>query len=428
MGLSSSSKWSGSTGFILASIGSAVGLGNLWRFPYIVGKYGLGTFILVYIISVLIIGIPAMILEYLVGDKLRKTPISAWNKISKKYWFIPLIPLFFLFVILSYYVVISGWALTFFVHSILNINLKFSDISEGYLSVFGAFLVILIGWYVSKKGIKSGLERVNKYLIPILFGLLLIITIFAIYTFGFSGIKTLIKITPTFFKPDTWIMALSQSFFSLDAGWLILFTYAAYAGFKYKDMIKYSFIIAFSDTIIALLASVLIFTIAVGNSVAVNQGPGFMFDTMATLLQSFPFSNIVLSVLFLILFIAAITSVVSLFEVLRAGVQDITKFKREKTTDIIGISLFVFSLFSAFSYSQINLSLNGMRILDFLDGVLIGKFAVIPVGLVILSLGWWDKTEELAHKTFGDSAKYVLILWKYVLPVFLGIVFVSQWI
>jgi len=426
--MTAKSKWSSASGFIAASIGSAIGLGNIWRFPYIVGEYGLGAFILIYFIGVLLVGIPVMILEYLVGDKIRKTPILGWKRISKL-WFIPYIPLLFLFIILSYYIVISGWALIFLIHSLFSIPFKFSDITTNYLSLPGALVIIVIGWWVSRRKISSGLEEVNKILVPLLFIIILVLTFFSIYEYGFVGIIKLFSFNfIDFINVNTWLMALSQASFSLDVGWLILFTYAAYSTFKYKDMIKYSLVIAISDTFIALISAIFVFTVALGNKVAVDKGPTFMFDTIGTLINSFPFSNIVLPLLFLTLFSAAITSVISMFEVLRRGVEDITKRDRKMTSDILAVFLFGASMISALSYSTFNLKFNGMRILDFLDGILIGKFSVLSILLVILALGWWKETEKLANKASKNYGKYLLVLWRYILPVFLGIIFIIQWV
>lgn len=422
------SKWSGAAGFIAASIGSAVGLGNLWRFPYVVGEYGLGTFIIVYLIGMLFVGIPVMILEYFVGDKIRKTPILGWKKISKL-WFIPYIPLLFLFIILSYYIVISGWALLFLAHSLINIPFKFSDITTNYLSLVGALAVILIGWWVSRRKISSGLEEVNKIFVPLLFLIIIILASIAIYQYGFVGITKLLEFNPAqFLNANTWLMALSQASFSLDVGWLILFTYAAYSTFKYKDMIKYSAIVAISDTFIALISAVFVFTIAVGNNLPVDKGPTFMFDTIGTLVNSFPFSNILLPLLFLTLFSAAITSVISMFEVLRRGVEDITKRDRKTTSDILAFFLLIASSLSALSYSIYNLQFNGTKILDFLDGIVIGKFSVLSILLIIIALGWWSQSEKLAYKASKNYGRYLLFLWRYILPIFLAVIFIVQWI
>ncbi len=406
-------------GFVLSAIGSAVGLGNLWRFPYVVGSHGMGSFILAYLISLILIGIPTLLLEYYVGARRGKGPIKSWKEMYPHKWYFSLIPLVFLFIIISYYVVITGWTLLF---TVQGNTLTFSHINESYLSVLGMATTLGIAYIILRQGVRNGVEKLNKILVPLLFVLIIGLLAYGLYSFGTDGIGALFSINPEkLMDVDLWIFTLSQAFFSLGVGWLVLYTYASYSrNSDLSSLIRSSLITAVADTSVALLSAAFIFTVAYGMDINVGQGPTFMFDTIGTLFADELSLPLLSSILYFTLFIAAITSVVSVLEVLVSSFSSLSDLNRNLSLGVITLTVGLMAMLSALSYSELDLRFGSERVLDVLDGDLIGRFSIIPVSVVVFMLAWSQDSESLST--------HLRIYLRYVVPVVFLLLMIGSFI
>ncbi|MBN2477974.1 sodium-dependent transporter [Candidatus Micrarchaeota archaeon] len=423
--------WSSKWAFIIAATASAVGLGNIWRFPYVVASNGGGTFFLAYLLSLIVIGLPLMMLEFTVGNRMRITAVKTFNKLNKKYALFSFIPLIFNIIVLSYYVVITGWTLSFFTMSLTGTAMPFSEYSESFLSIPATAVVMLLVFIIMKVEITRGLERVNKYLFPVFMLSLLALLAGAVGIYGLEGglsVYTQFNLGGLL-NFEMWAVAFTQAFFSLGVGWCIMLTYASYSKRK-TNMKNSAIIVSISDTLVAFLGGLLIFTIAAGNGISVNSGPELAFVTLPAVLGQVPYASMVLPVFFFLLFSAAITSVVSMIEVPITMMEDLLSNSRKDAALIAVLLVSLLAVPSALSYSGQNLSIMGMKFLDFLDGVVISRFAplAILVTEVYLAWGYRPLKKEIERQFNNGFAEYYMILVRYVIPAILSIVFVLQFI
>ncbi|MDD5023251.1 MAG: sodium-dependent transporter, partial [Candidatus ainarchaeum sp.] len=287
--------WSGGKAFLIAAIASAVGVGNIWRFPYMAAENGGGSFILLTIIGVLFFGIPLMILEFLVGSKIKKTPVSLFKELLGKNYLIVYIPLILMFILASYYMVVTGWTLAYLIFSLFGSEIPFSEFSVTNYSLYSTLAVILLIFIILKMGIHNGLERINRYLVPAFIVSLIILTFGAISIFGVDDALAYYTHLDWNFisNPTTWVLAFSQAFFSLGVGWCIMLTYSAYLK-KKVDIVLSSFVVSIVDTSIALVACLMIFSLAFGYGIPMDSGPSLAFEALPKALHSLPFAEIAL--------------------------------------------------------------------------------------------------------------------------------------
>ncbi len=288
--------WSSRLTFILAVTGSAIGLGNIWKFPYVAGANGGGAFVLVYLICILVIGFPIMVSEILIGRKGRRNPITSMRLLGKEetgsqsWKVVGFIGLFAGFLILSYYSVIAGWTLHYFTLSVtgdfteLNtekVNLLFSELTSSISTqaIFHTFFMVMTIIIIAR-GIKNGLEKAVKFMMPALLLIMVILLIYSITQGDFAkGVDFLLK--PNFSKitAESILAAMGQAFFTLSLGMGCIVMYGAYLP-KNESIVKTSLTIIFCDTLIALLAGLVIFPIVFDNNLAPTDGPGLIFLTL----------------------------------------------------------------------------------------------------------------------------------------------------
>ncbi len=392
---------------------------------------GGGSFILPYLISILILGFPIMILEFLIGCKFKRTALRVFKKLTKEFYLLSYVPLSLHFIIVSYYLVVTGWTLSFFILSITKFSLSFSEFIMSDFSIYSTLTVLGLTLFLLKSNLQKGLEKVNGYLTPIFLGCLIVLFIGAISTYGIQdALNFYLTINPNYFyNLNTWVLASSQAFFSLGVGFCVMLTYACYLK-KKTNIIKSSLIVSFADTLIALFAGLMIFSLAFGTNVSLESGPFFAFDVLPNALQSLPFAEYVVPLFFLLLFSAALTSVLSMMEVPLTMVEDELNLERKKSTYLLIGLLMVFSIPSALSYSSFKLEIFNMPVLDFLDGVLVGHFAPLAVLITVLLLGWKYKPlkKDLDKLLSPLFSKVLLLLIRFVIPLFLILIFFSQFI
>lgn len=338
------SQWASNIGFVLAAAGSAVGLGNIWKFPGKVGAYGGGAFILCYIVIVALIGLPVMLAELSIGRSTQKNVVGAFHQLNKKWTFAGGIGMITLFVIMSYYSIVGGWVLKYI--WVYATGAQFGMDANPYQSYFVDFisepaepliwgaLFLILCIYVVVKGVSSGIERVSKMLMPALFVLLIACVIRAVTLPGAGdGIRYMLTVRPEAFNKDTLIGALGQAFFSLSVGMGIMVTYGSYVP-KGDNLIKSAAWICTLDTLVAILAAFAIIPVvfATLGSEGLGMGGGFAFMALPEVFSGLPGGVLFGLVFFILLFFAALTSAISILESCVAFLIEEFRITRLKAT------------------------------------------------------------------------------------------------
>lgn len=428
-------NWGTNFGFILAAAGSAIGLGNIWKFPYITGVYGGGAFVLVYLFCVLLVGLPLMIAELMIGKHTQKNPVGAFKKLSpdKSLWQLTgWLGIASGFLILSFYSVVAGWALAYIFKSIVGfsgtteiIQNEFTDLVTSpkssilWHTIFmGLTVAIVIG------GVKNGIERWSKILMPALFSILLGLMIYGL-AFTHGGIKALsFLFNPDFSKlsAEGVLSALGHAFFTLSLGMGAMLTYGSYMK-KETNIMKDAITISFLDTLIALMAGVAIFSMVFNYNLEPAAGPGLIFQTLPVLFAqtgrwvSIPF--------FVLLSFAALTSSISLLEVVVSYFVDERKWSRKKATLSLGFLIYLTGLLSAVASWTVMFRGKAQGWLDVFDFVTTNY--MLPIGglLTCLFVAWVMVDKERAEE-FGSRGllyKGLIFILRFIAPIILIAVF-----
>lgn len=432
-------------GLLMAAVGSAIGLGNIWRFPYITGKYGGGAFLFIYLIVVALIGIPLMISEFIIGREGRSDAIGSFRKLApKEYWYISgVLGVLAAFFILSYYSTIAGWSLEYVVKSVTNsfagqssesINNMFVEfVSHPIKPVIAQIVFMAITGAVVATGIEEGIEKVSKIMVPVLFLIIIILDIRALTLPGaMEGMKFLFK--PDFSKIDSTVVlgALGHAFYTLSLGMGIIITYGSYIDEK-ENLGSSALQISIMDTAIALMAGIAIFPAVFSYGVDPTSGPGLVFITLPNIFNQMPGGYIFSVLFFLLLALAALTSTISLMEVVVAFLVDSLKMARRKASLLAFGSITSIGIFSTLSQGPLSdIKIFGNDILDFLDGITANYFLTTAALISVIFLGWFysrDKVENQLtsngrYKIAYTNLYYLMI--KYVVPVAIIFIFLFE--
>ena len=428
------SQFSGKLGFVLAAAGSAVGLGNIWRFPYYAAKYGGGAFILVYIILVLTFGYTLMTTEIAIGRKTKLSPIGAYKKIAPKSAFIGVIAVIVAVIITPYYSVIGGWVikyLTVFATGGMEAaagDTFFTDyITSNVQPVIWMGLFILIGAVILFKGVKGGIEKASKVLMPAL----VVLTIFlAIYSMTLPGAAEGFKylLIPDFsrFSIMGVVAAMGQMFYSMSLGMAIMITYGSYMK-EDEDIEKCVGHIEIFDTGIAILAAMMIvpavFVFSGGDPAALNAGPSLMFITLPKVFSTMPLGGLIGAAFFVLVLFAALTSIISLMEAIISAVVDQLKIERHIAVVVVALFCFVVGIPPSLGFGAWSeFTIFGLQILDFMD--FISNYILMPLGtcMTCILVGWILTPEFVINEVklsgnFNRQPLYTFML-KYIAPVF----------
>ena len=428
--------WGSRIGFILAAAGSAVGLGNIWRFPYITGKYGGAAFVLVYLALIFIVGFSVMLAEMAIGRKAQLNAVGSFQKLRGGAW--PIVGWMGVlagFMILSFYGVIGGWTIKYFIWSFTGLM---GDAAAGKAGdVFGAFVTntpqvimyqaifMLITIWVVYKGIGEGIEKYCKILMPALFVILLILIVRSVTLEGAGkGLEFYLK--PDFSKltGESFAAALGQAFFSLSLGMGCMITYGSYVD-KQTTLPGAAIQVCVIDTMVAILAGLAIFPAVFAFGVDAGAGPGLTFVTLPSVFAKMAGSSIWSALFFLLLFIAALTSAISLLEVVAAYVID-KGWARPKAAVIMGLLIFALGVPSAMSLTGAP-KIAGKDFLDAMD--FLSSNVLLPLGGVFIALfvGWFwtaDARREVTNE--GTHSFGIMELWIWVCRVIapLGILYI----
>ncbi len=391
-------NWGGRLGFILAAAGSAIGLGNIWKFPYITGIHGGGAFVLVYLLCILIVGLPIMMAEIYLGKITQKSPVGAFEhfeteskgifhyhkngKATKPFYLVGWLGVISAILVLSFYSVVAGWAwhylyLSFsgFPGSDVEVTSLFGKLYVNpYLQLFWHTLMMGVTVWIISKGVSKGIEKASKILMPVLFIILIGLMFYALTLSG--GMKAVkFMFYPDFSKinAEGIIQALGHSFFTLSLGMGAMITYGSYLK-EDVNIVKSSIIISILDTVIALVAGVMIFSIVFSYGLKATSGPSLIFKTLPVIFAKMPGGQIIAILFFILLIFAALTSAISLLEVAVSYFVDEKSWSRKKATIILGGFIYLLGILSAVS----SLKIMNESYLDFFDNITTKYF--LPVG------------------------------------------------
>ncbi|HHY09544.1 MAG TPA: sodium-dependent transporter [Firmicutes bacterium] len=433
-----------SFGVVAAAIGSAVGLGNIWRFPYITGKYGGAAFLLVYLLSAALIGVPIMLAEFIVGREAKKDAVGSFQKLApdKKWYIGGILQVLASFMILAFYGVIAGWTLKYLICAAANgfagkdaaaLEAMFHDFkSHPFKPLLWQILFMGITGLVVAAGVEKGIEKFSKMLIPLLAVLIIVLNIRAVtLPGGRAGLVFLFK--PDFSKltGSGILAALGQSFFSLSLGMGIMITYGSYMSEKEKLGATALQTVAV-DTLIAVLCGVAIFPAVFSNGIAPDSGPGLIFITLPNVFPKMPGGYLFGIMFFGLVAVAALTSTISLLEAVTAFGIDHFGWPRKKSTIICFTAITIVGILSSLSNGVLaQFSIFGRNLFDFLD-YFSSSFLLTTAALVTsLFVGWRFDKEVVKKQLTNDgssAAPYFGIFRftiKYITPVLIVIIFIS---
>ncbi len=437
------SNFSNKLGFVLAAAGSAVGLGNIWRFPYLAAKYGGGTFLLIYLSLAVTFGFTLMIAEIALGRKTGLSAIGAFRSLDKRYNFLGILAVIVPVIIFPYYSVIGGWVVKYFTVFVTGGvqdsagDTYFTDFIGGTIEPIGWFLIFLaFTAVVVLCGVEKGIEKVSKIMMPILVVLTVIISVYGLTLKGATeGLVYYVKPHMADVSVKTVLAAMGQLFYSMSLAMGIMITYGSYM--KKSDKLESSVRqIELFDTGIAFLAGLMIipavFAFSGGDRSALNAGPGLMFMTLPKVFASMKFGGVIGTIFFLLVFFAALTSAISLMETIVSVFMDKFGWKRRFTGIFVAILALVMGIPSSLGFGPLaSISWNGMSILDIMDFIsnsvlmpVVALFTCIFVGFVIKPKAVADEVKE-SDGTFAAEGMFNVMI-KWVAPLFLIIILISS--
>ena len=440
------STFSGKIGFVLSAAGASVGLGNIWRFPYLAAKYGGGIFLLIYILLALTFGYTMIVAESALGRMTRKSPVGAFKAFGKKAgwlsfggWINAIIPV----LIVPYYSVIGGWVIKYLIEYVKGNGTKLA--ADGYFSEFisnGASTEICFVIFcmftlsIIYAGVRNGIERVSKFMMPILVVLSVIIAIYSVTRPGaIEGVKYFLVPNLKNFSWMTVVAAMGQMFYSLSIAMGILITFGSYMK-KDSSIEDSTRNVEVFDTAIAIMAGLMIipavFAFSGGDPDTLQAGPALMFITIPKVFANMGFGTVVGILFFLLVLFAAVTSSIALTESAVSTFEDELKWSRKKSTVLIGVIVIALGSLSSLGYGPLaGVTIIGMQFLDFFD--FLTNSVMMPIAALMTSLlvarvvGVKKIEEEIIH---GENAfrrkKIFAVMIKYLCPIFVLIILISS--
>ncbi len=436
------SSFTGKIGFVLAAAGSAVGLGNIWRFPYLAAKYGGGIFLLVYIVLAVTFGFALMCAEIAIGRKTGQSAIGAFRTLNKKYSFIGAIASIIPVIILPYYSVIGGWVTKYL--TVFATGGMAEAAADGYFENFIAKPIEPIGWFllfigltalIVFLGVEKGIEKVSKFMMPILVVLTVFIAVYVLFMPGaIDGLIYYIKPDFSKFSATTVLSAMGQLFYSMSLAMGIMITYGSYMK---KDVNLESSVrqIEIFDTGVAFFAGLMIvpavFAFSGGDEAALGKGPGLMFITLPKVFESMKGGSFIGAAFFLLVLFAALTSSISLMETVVSIVRDKIGWSRNKTCILVLVFSILLGLPSSLGFGLLsNITVNGMTFLDMFDFAsnsilmpIVALFTCIFVGYVIKPKSLIEEIELTGP--FKAKTLFTIVI-KYIAPVCIVLILISS--
>ena len=437
-------QWSSRFGFILAATGSAVGLGNIWKFPYMTGVSGGSAFVLTYLLCIALIGVPILVMEWLIGRRAQKNPIQAMEHVAlqegrSRHWkWLGLVGILGAFLILSFYSVIGGWALDYLFRTgsgtFQGMNGEQTGaVFNGFLGNAGSLLLwhtVFMGLTIAivAMGVTGGLERASRIMMP---GLVLVLLILVGYgvTTGAAGRAAEFLFTPNWsaINGQVVLAALGHAFFTLSLGMGIMTAYGAYLG-QDVNLLGTARTVVLLDTTIALMAGMAIFPLVFSHHLEPSAGPGLIFVTLPIAFGNMTGGTVLGALFFILLSFAALTSSMSLLEPVVALLEEKTPLGRKSATLVAGSVIWLLGVASLLSFNHwSDIQIMGNNIFDFLDK-LTSKFMLPLTGLgIIIFAGWFMNQDSIRRELGLEGLGYTIwrIVSRFVAPLAVIAVFIS---
>jgi NSS family neurotransmitter:Na+ symporter len=431
-------------GIIAATAGSAIGLGNIWRFPYLAGENGGGAFLFLYLSFVLLLGIPVMLSEIVIGRKTQRNPIGAFLKLAPgKPWFlIGIMGVAAAFMILAFYAAVAGWTMEYLYQSVVNgfqgkspeqLGEMFTSFREGsWRPILWFLLFMVLTSSIVISGIKKGIEKYTKILMPLLLVILVILSIRSLTLPGSGeGLRFLFK--PDFSKitADTILQALGQAFFSLSIGMGTLITYGSYIR-RNDNLANTVLSVSMADTFIAVLAGIAIFPAVFAFGIDPAAEEGLVFIVLPSIFQQMIGGYFFSILFFILLAVAALTSTISMLEVVVAYFVEELKLTRKRATIISSLLISVLGLFAAGSWGWFdNLTLFGNNVFGLLNS---SVNIMLPLGgfFIVVFIGWFMGKKAVEGELSNEGslkARFTIVfkfLVKFIAPIAIAIVLLNQ--
>ena len=432
-------------GIICATAGSAIGLGNIWRFPYVVGENGGGAFLLVYLAIIILLGIPVMLSELVIGRRGQRNTFGAFRRLApnKPWWIIGIMGIAAAFMILAFYSTIAGWTLEYIVKSFGNsFQGKTGDELAGMFQVFHTGIFWPLFWqvvflfmtaWIILSGVQKGIEKYSKILMPFLVALLIIMAIRSITLPGaMGGLQFLFK--PDFSELNTsvFLSALGQAFFSLSIGMGAIITYGSYIK-KDNNLTSIAAQVSIADTLIAMLAGVAIFPAVFAFGLDPAEGPGLIFHVLPNIFQQLPGGYFFAIIFFILLAIAALTSSISILEVVVAFLVEELNLNRQKATIMASTAALFVGVLCTLSFSSLSgVTLGGQTIFGILDFT--ASNILLPLGglLIVVFVGWVMKSAEVRDELSNSGILKVKLfsffrfVIMFIAPIAIAIIFLNS--
>jgi NSS family neurotransmitter:Na+ symporter len=442
-------SWGSRIGFMFAVAGSAVGLANIWRFPYLVGENGGAAFILVYLICLLLIGFPVFMAEMLIGRTTQTSPSGAFQKLggSKAWSWGGKLTILTGFIVSSFYSAVAGWILGYLVEAIMGRTSSFESpqhaishyqslMDNPYWGVSFHFFFLLACVAVLYLGVRNGIEKGNKIMMPLLFLVLFCLVVKGLMMpNAWHGLKFLFEPDWSSLTPAAFLAALGQSFFTLSLGQGTMVTYGSYLGTK-ENLVKSCFPVAIMDTLVSILSSIAVFTIVFSVGLEPDSGPGLIFHTLPWVFSQIPGGYFMAVMFFLLVVLAALTSEISAMEPTIAYLIDERGWKRHSAVIACGIGAFLLGVPSALSYNLLKdytlFDQNFLELMNFTTSSIL-----IPIGgfLAVILVGWkWGFSNAISQLKLGASdffeknrwlKTYFWFCFKYSAPILIMLVFLN---
>ena len=429
-------SFGGKLSVILVAAGSAIGLGALWRFPYIAGKHGGAAFLLVFLLSIIVVGIPAMLAEFAVGRRTRKNAVGAFRALSKRWSWLGYSGILGALLISGYYYLIAGWSLEYFVNSVtgeifdstLSFKEQFSEFQGSWKPLAWGVVFILLTHFIVSRGVEKGIEKASKVMMPMLFVILVIMAVRVAFMPGASeGYKFFLSCDfAEAFKPETIMMAIGQAFFSLSVGMGCMVTYASY----FKDdnnMVGTSFNVSMLTLLVSVLAGLVIFPAVFSAGLEPTEGPSLVFVTLPEIFKGMPLASLWSAIFFLLVILASLTSTISFHEVLTAYFGEEFKLSRKNAT----IATTVVSIvLSTVTFTQL-FGVDFFTIFDYITANML-----MPLGAMFtcVFVMWFMKNDFMKNEltNYGSLkngfAPVVLFMLRFVTPVLIFYIFIKNFL
>ncbi len=429
-------SFGGKLSVILVAAGSAIGLGALWRFPYIAGKHGGAAFLLVFLLSIFVVGIPAMLAEFAVGRRTKKNAVGAFRTLSKRWSWLGYSGVLGALLISGYYYLIAGWSLQYFADSVtggmFNSPLPFKEqfdlFQASWKPLLWGVIFILMTHFIVARGVEKGIEKASKVMMPLLLIILVIMAVRVAFMPGAAeGYKFFLSCDFTeAFKAETIMMAIGQAFFSLSVGMGCMVTYASY--FKQdNNMVSTSFNVSILTLLVSVLAGLVIFPAVFSAGLQPTEGPALVFVTLPEIFKGMPLASVWAAIFFLLVILASLTSTISFHEVLTAYFAEefsLTRKRAAMVTTVVSIVLSTVTFFSLFGIDFFN-------IFDYVTANVL-----MPLGAMFTCIMavWFMKKDFMKDELTNNGlcnrrlTPVILFMLRFITPVLILYIFIKSFI